>query len=215
MAFRPRNFAYAGAIALSLALPSVAQASSYVLSTTGSVTSGVDNRGLFGTAGASLAGDKFALSILFDSSLAYTDNVHASDLSGAAAVVSLTVGSKTVVEIITSGWAQLDVQDSTWGSDLYGLATGTATDGTWLRAEEEVGSSNAFVGNDSPTQTIGYSTQAGDIAYANFDLTESGIATDFSASASSVSLQTVPEPAAMGLFGIGLAALGVIRRRKA
>jgi hypothetical protein len=123
--------------------------------------------------------------------------------------LSLTVGGVTYKKIIDSADIVLDLHMlSTGTADVYFNAIDTL-DGGMLY--EEVGSSlSDFVSLD---QDFRYLVGTGDFSMATTDF-GAGPITNFGGTPSEISLQMVPEPAAVFLLGVGLTAIGFMRRRK-
>jgi len=220
-------------IVLSAAMSPLANAVPWVFFTSGTITSGTDTSGVFGTPGTDLMGLTFSQSYTLDPTLfsnhypGVTTNQSDGTLSGIATHTVTVNGVKQ-----TFAW---DLSQTHFGSSMlnntltqsgvgfdetYQYFDGFMADGTALSAFSIVDSlNNVFNIGLNFDQTWSYTTQSGDIGSSRFDIAgRSGIASFYAETPIYFSINPVspvPEPQtyAMLLAGLGLLGITAYRRK--
>lgn len=204
-----------------------AQATLYTVTTTGIIASGTDSTGVFGTIG-DLSGAAFTLSVTFDSghntffdnSPIYQKLYNFTGGDPAAAIITATVNGHSFSLQAGNYSSDFYVNDyfHQYGSgvdELYAYADGTASDGQYGAAFNFANSSvNDFAPGPQLDQALSYTVGPSDNWSATFDTNGSDGIASFSGAPGNIEL-TVPEPATLALFGVGLLGLGIARRRNA
>lgn len=212
------RFAAAAAAAMSLA--STAQASTFVVTFTGTVSSGTDGAGIFGTAGADLTGLAYTATYLVDDATVHEEPNGYSVAEGGAYYGTVT--PIVTSELTINGVSQAAVQPQYGGylsQNAVGFYTGLYY---WRLSLNVVGDSPG----DALYNTCGsYGTVAPSIAclggnpgYFRFGngatLGQLTVESAVSTSPQSLSTSYVPEPAtwAMMITGFGMAGVSLRRR---
>lgn len=220
------------AISVAAALGSsvAAQAEVVTVVSSGTIASGYDYTGIFGTVGGNLAGLGYTQTIWANLTPAYaTDgNSHYTHWVNPDAA---TLFGRTTVGGVTYNWsvdhARVDVQLAKFQSDGFqsysdqfylggGNFNNPPANGVTYFAENNVYSySRPFVGSLSPSQQLVPSTNGLSFA-TSFLVQGGGLATSFTGSqnVSYVALNPVPEPESWAMLALGLGALGALARRR-
>jgi len=187
----------------------------YTLTYSGTIQNGQDT-GLFGGLG-SLAGQAFSETFTFNgtqSQLSSYSTVY-NDLYPAVGSVVVTVNGHSFTIVSTPlQYSELYVSSLAGGSNVdqvYSyLVNGSSYAQSFLYTNIPALS---FLANDSLSQAMNYSVPNSVNSNASF----SASGGSFSAQVSNLSMNSAPapEPASLALFGAGLAAFGLARRRKA
>ena len=211
-----RLLASVTATALAAAAATPAQAAFYTLTTTGTVDSGSDASGLFGSPGGSLAGRSYALSLSFDApgSFVYGTATDATTSGNATGSVTVTVGGVSFsTQFVDSFGSFLELTPN----EATASNVGDDAAGNSLSVTNQFTAATAGAVPASLYQPFSYAGTAADLASnagSPVSFSVSGVAeASFSATPAVVSA-TVPEPASLGLLAAGLAGSALLYRRR-
>lgn len=221
----------AAALLFSATLLSPAQATIVTTTSTGVISSGQDDLSLFGAAGGDLTGLRFQMRISVDIDTNRRDTNPGSaydDSFGSAPIAfSATIGNVTYTNTF-NGWNDqyvsngLSQQNGNYPFDeIYGYGNGGNDDPTVsFNATHYIRSNSAALEGLTMNllDDLTYHFATGDTGYARFTYSNSLGTTTFSATPDFISLNdgaSVPEPATLGIFGLGLAGLAASRRKRA
>ena len=211
-----------GAILLGGCLGATPAAAALVtVTTSGTIASGTDTSGVFGPAGASLAGRAYTLALSYDSlgSFSFTSASTATTSGPITGDVAVTVGGTSFTSRFVNSFGALLTETPT---NIFGSNAGDNGAGEALSATNafstalgtfpvNLGQGVSYVGQgaDAPLNSGGVDFSASSFSGA-------GAAFAFTATPASVSLitQSVPEPAALALMSGALCTLGAARRRR-
>lgn len=226
-------FSAAVVVALSVSMTSTANAAPWTFTSQGTISSGYDTTGVFGSTNTDLTGKTFTQSITLDPT-AYIDYAY-SDVYinesygslGSSATATDTVTVDGVTQTFTWDLFQSNLGRSYLAAfltnaaptfdEVYQYQTGSTADDTFLTANNRLYSYvNAFDLGLNFDQSLLYNVQSGDVGYAYFNLSgHSGIAhfEAFSPSSFVINAPAVPEPETYAMLLLGLGLLGFIARR--
>lgn len=206
-------------------LMSSAQAAPIVFTTTGTIDSGYDSTGVFGTAG-DLAGKSYMLSFAIDPALyAYSNQYGGVKYTNGPSTGSLTetvtvngVTRSFALNLSQYNWGQTYTETSASFNEIYQYQTGTTTAGDSIYSYSYVYDyfNNPALALAATLATMSYQVTNGDYGYANFSLNNGNSAYFYANAVKTLSIRAandVPEPAPLALLGLGLVALAVSGRK--
>ncbi|HYD61929.1 MAG TPA: PEP-CTERM sorting domain-containing protein [Noviherbaspirillum sp.] len=219
-----------GAVAIFLTATQ-AHALPIVFTANGTISSGFDITGIFGTPGASLSGRSYSQTISFDperNATNYTGSTFSTTYGGGATVYTETEVNGHIFSTTFSDafWPSASISNFLtqfhavypgylWSDNIYASACSSLTAAQFLCASQSVASTlHAFIPTSSLHQDLSYAVQAGDMSNVSFFTSGPRGFASFNGTVSSIDLHTIPEPVTLVLVGIGLLGLAGLGRRR-
>jgi hypothetical protein len=177
---------------------------------TGTVETGSDASGVFGVAGASLAGDDFSIAYVFDTSLASPSSTNTNVFGGS--IFSPPINSPVVSSSITINGITLNLNGNGYGQ-MQLINTGLALDMDYV-SDGTTGDLNSDIVVPPTTASVTTAFDVPLFGTGNAFLEYGTISANLSPTAYSAEIVgATPLPAAVLLFGSGLLGLGALIRR--
>lgn len=186
------------------------------VATSGTIDSGTDSSGLFGAAGASLAGRAYTLDLVFDApgSFTYASATDATTSGTSTGSVTLRIGGVTFTTGFIGSYGSYLEQTP---HEITAANIGDEMGGNFLSVSNSFSTVTALlpVNLYAPFTYMGTAADLGANAGSpvTFSLSGASENVSFAATPGSVSY-TVPEPASFGLLAGGVSLAGLMRRRK-
>jgi hypothetical protein len=189
-----RSLACAATIAIAALCPLPASAA-IILVSKGTIASGTDTTGVFGTAGADLSGKTYKLMITYDD---FSTAFHASsptfEKQSGVVIGNLSVAVNGIAfarNVTQSFGAFLYVNNNGVFSELSGFQSGNDVSGQMLYAAHDISSTSGTVTGPSIGMTA-YTAMPGDVGDARFSTSGTGGKASFTASPSTAYLVFPP-----------------------
>jgi hypothetical protein len=137
----------------------------------------------------------------------YGQNVIGSD--GTAYYMFQSGSNATLTSTASKLFDVSSVDLGNWSGSANALLTGTFADGTTVSSYYDLNNNNALTTNDFTTANL-----TGFTNLMSFKITAGGNYVQVDNIAINAAAAAVPEPASLALLGLGLAAIGAVRRKK-
>jgi len=216
---------FAAALSATL-LAGAVHATPMVYTSTGIISSGADNSGVFGNVG-SLVGDAYTIAITLDASLFQTQYNQGAMLSGtgssaggATETVTVNGVKQTYALSLATTWNDFfSTGGGTYGEILDSVQASTSTGQSLYTALHLVSYSDALLASAAMTMPFAFQANASDTTSTSFSIYGSTANASFSGNIAAMTIgavgatSAVPEPASLALLAMGLVAFCAVRRK--